>query len=425
MKAKKVVERVYNPGRLRMAWQQVRKNAGAAGIDKMTVEAFERREDELLKLTHEKLKAGTYRFKPARRVLIPKEGSNKKRKLGIPVVMDRIVSQSMNLVLEGIFDPDFTASNFGFRRGRSQHQAIRHVQGIVLEGYEWCASIDLESFFDEIPHGLILKLIRRKIADEALVTLIARALKAGVIVEGEMEKTTKGCPQGSPVSPMLSNMVLNELDQELERRGHRYCRWADDFVILLKSERAAKRVMDGIVKYLEEELKLPVNKEKSGVSEIKNVPFLGFQLLRGKIRVSNKSRIKFKDRVRELTRRNNPLSMYQNIQELNKYLQGWVAYFGIQEFKMLFRDLDGWIRSRVRSMQLKKWKNPRKFQRIMINVGFKPQEAHRVWIRMNKWQSVHRRAVRFVMNLKWFRKQGLIFLNDFTRRSLELPLFSR
>ncbi len=425
MKHKNVLERVYNPGRLRMAWQQVRKNAGVAGIDKMTVEAFELREDELLKLIHEKLKAGIYRFKPARRTLIPKEGSNKKRKLGIPVVMDRIVSQSMNLVLEGIFDPVFTASNFGFRRGKSQHQAIKHVQSIVLEGYEWGASIDLKSFFDEIPHDLILKLIRRKIADEALVTLIARALKAGVIVEGKMEKTTKGCPQGSPVSPMLSNIVLNELDQELERRGHRYCRWADDFLILLKSERAARRAMDGIVKYLEEELNLPVNKEKSGVSEIKSVPFLGFQILRGKIRVSNKSRVKFKDKIRELTRRNNPLSMHQNIQELNKYLQGWVAYFGIQEFKKLFGDLDGWIRSRLRSMQLKKWKNPRKFQRIMINSGFKPQEAHRVWVRMNKWQSVHRRAVRFVMNLKWFRRQGLVFLNDFTKRSLELSLFSR
>ena len=293
MKHKKVLERVYNPGRLRMAWQQVRKNAGAAGIDKMTVEAFERREDELLKLIHDKLKAGTYRFKPARRALIPKEGSSKKRKLGIPVVMDRIVSQSMNLVFEGIFDLAFTESNFGFRRGRSQHRAIKHVQAIVLEGYEWCASIDLKSFFDEIPHGLILKLIRRKIADERLVTLVARALKAGVIVEGRMEKTTKGCPQGSPVSPMLSNIVLNELDQELERRGHQYCRWADDFLILLKSERAAKRVMDGIVKYLEEELNLPVNKEKSGVLEIKNAPFLGFQILRGKIRVSNKSRVKF------------------------------------------------------------------------------------------------------------------------------------
>ena len=378
MKHEKVLERVYNPGRLRMAWQQVRKNAGAAGIDEMTVEEFERREDELLVLIHEKLKAGSYRFKPARRVLIAKEGTNKKRKLGIPVVMDRIVSQSLNLVFEEIFDPAFTESNFGFRRGRSQHRAIRHVQSIVGEGYGWCASIDLKSFFDEIPHGLILKLVRRKIADERLVTLIARALKAGVIVEGRMEKTTKGCPQGSPVSPMLSNMVLNELDQELERRGHRYCRWADDFLVLLKSERAAKRVMDGIVKYLEEELNLPVNKEKSGVSEVKNIPFLGFQILRGKIRVSNKARIKFKGKVRELTRRNNPLSMYQNIQELNKYLQGWVAYFGIQEFKKLFGDLDGWIRSRLRSMQLKKWKNPRKFQRIMIKVGFKPQEAHKV-----------------------------------------------
>ena len=425
MRHKKILERVYNPRRLRMAWQQVRKNAGAAGIDQMTVEEFERREDELLKLIHEKLKAGIYRFKPARRVLIPKAGSNRKRKLGIPVVMDRIVSQSMNFVFEGIFDPVFTGSNFGFRRGKSQHRAIKHVQGIVLEGYDWCASIDLKSFFDEIPHGLILKLIRRKILDEGLVTLIARALKAGVIVEGRLEKTTKGCPQGSPVSPMLSNIVLNELDQELERRGHRYCRWADDFLILVKSERAVKRVMDGIVKYLEEELNLPVNKEKSEVSQIKDIHFLGFQILRGKIRVSDKSRIKFKDRVRELTRRNNPLSMYQNIQELNKYLQGWVAYFGIQDFKMLFRDLDGWIRSRLRSMQLKKWKNPHKFQRIMIKTGFKPQEARKVWIRMNKWQSVHRRAVRFVMNLQWFRKQGLIFLNDFTKRSLELPLFSR
>ena len=425
MKHENVLERVYNPGRLRMAWQQVRKNAGAAGIDKMTVEAFEQREDGLLKLIHEKLKAGSYRFKPARRVLIPKEGSNKKRKLGIPVVMDRIVSQSMNLVFEGIFGPHFTASNFGFRRGKSQHQAIRHVQGIVVEGYEWCASIDLKSFFDEIPHGLILKLIRRKIADEGFVTLVARALKAGVIVEGKLEKTTKGCPQGSPVSPMLSNIVLNELDQELERRGHRYCRWADDFLILVRSERAAKRVMDGIVKYLEDELNLPVNREKSGVWEVKHVPFLGFQILRGKIRVSNKARLKFKDKIRELTRRNNPLSMYQIIQDLNQYLQGWVGYFGIQEFKKLFGDLDGWIRSRLRSVQLKKWKNPHKFQRIMIASGFKPQKAHKVWLRMNKWQSVHRRAVRFVMNLEWFRKQGLIFLHDFTKRSLEQSLFNR
>lgn len=419
MKYKEVLEKVYEPRRLLAAWRQIKKNAGAAGIDRMTVGEFERREDKLLQLIHEKLKAKTCRFKPARRVLIPKEGTSKKRKLGIPVVMDRIVSQSINSVFAEIFDPDFTESNFGFRRGKSQHQAIKHVQDIVGEGFEWCASIDLKSFFDEIPHGLILKLIRRKIADERLVTLIARALKAGIVVNGKYEKTTKGCPQGSPLSPMLSNIVLNEMDHELERRGHRYVRWADDFLILLKSERAAKRVMTGIVGYLERDLGLPVNVDKSEVAEIKDITFLGFQIFLGKIRVSKRARRKFKDKVRELTRRNNPLSMYQIIQELNGYLRGWVTYYRVHEFRMLFRDLDGWIRSRLRSMQLKKWKNPRKFQRIMIKSGFKSQEAHRVWLKMNRWKSVSRKEVRFVLNRKWFRQQGLIFLHDFTQLSLE------
>jgi RNA-directed DNA polymerase len=224
---------------------------------------------------------------------------------------------------------------------------------------------------------------------------------------------------------MLSNIVLNELDHELERRGHRYCRWADDFVILVKSERAAKRVMEGIVRYLEGELTLPVNKEKSEVARIKDVTFLGFQILRGKIRISDKARIKFKDKVRDLSRRNNPLSMHPIIEDLNEYLRGWFAYFKIQEFKKIFQELDGWIRSRLRSMQLKKWKKPRKFQRIMIKAGFNPQEARRVWLKMNKWQSVERTQVRFVMNLKWFKRQGLISLESFTRRPLEPILFNR
>ena len=415
MKVREVLVKVSEPGRLQMAWQQVRKNAGAAGIDQMTVEEFALREEELLALIHDKLKSGRYRFQPARRVLIPKEGtSSKMRKLGIPVVMDRIVGVSMHSVLEELFDPDFTESNFGFRWGRSQHRAIRHLQRLVKEGRDWAVAVDLKSFFDEIPHGLILKLIRRKVADEQFMTLLARLLKAGVIVDGEFEKTTKGCPQGSPLSPMLSNIVLNELDHKLEERNLGYCRWADDFVIVVRSERAAHRVMKGTIAYLEEELGLIVNREKSRVASIKEITFLGFQILRGKIRVSNKARKRFKDRVRELTRRNNPLSMYQVIQELNKYLRGWVGYFGIQEFKYLFRDLDAWIRSRLRSMQLKKWKKPKKFQRIMIKAGFDPQEAHRVWIKMNRWQSVMRRPVRFVMNLEWFKERGLVFLHDYT-----------
>lgn len=414
MKEREVLVKVYEPGRLLKAWQQVRKNAGAAGIDQMTVEEFAQRKDELLALIHDRLMSGNYRFQPAKRVLIPKEGTSGTRKLGIPVIMDRIVGTSMHNVLVTLFDPDFTESNFGFRKGRSQHQAIRHLQRFVREERDWAVAIDLKAFFDEIPHGLILKLIRRKVADEQFVTLLARLLKAGVIVNGEFEKTSKGCPQGSPLSPILSNIVLNELDHKLEERNLGYCRWADDFVIAVRSERAAERVMKKTIAYLEEELGLIVNTEKSRIAPIKDITFLGFQILAGKIRVSNKARVRFKRRVRELTHRNNPLSMYQVIQELNKYLRGWVAYYGIHEFKYLFRNLDGWIRSRLRSTQLKKWKKPRKFQRIMIKAGFAPKEAHRVWIRMDRWQSVTRRQVRFVMNLEWFRERGLVFLHDFT-----------
>jgi len=229
-KVQDVLVKVYDPGRLQRAWQQVRKNAGAAGIDQMTVAEFAQREDELLALIHDKLKSGSYRFQPARRVEIPKPGTSKKRKLGIPVVMDRIVGTSMHSVLEEIFDADFTASNFGFRAGRSQHQAIRQLQRLVQEGRDWAVAVDLQAFFDEIPHGLILQLMRRKVADEQFVTLLARLLKAGVVVAGVFEKTTRGCPQGSPLSPILSNLVLNELDHKLEERNLGYCRWADDCV---------------------------------------------------------------------------------------------------------------------------------------------------------------------------------------------------
>jgi len=202
-KHENVLERVYEPRRLLEAWQQVKTNAGAAGIDRMSVKDFEERKGELMPMIRNKLMQGTYRCKPARRVEIPKEGSSKTRRLGIPVITDRIVSTSIQRVFEQIFEQDFTSSNYGFRRGRSQHQAIAYVKKKVEEGYSWCASIDLKGFFDEIPHDLILKLIRRKIADERIVTLVARALKAGVVVKGVFEKTTKGCPQGSPLSPML------------------------------------------------------------------------------------------------------------------------------------------------------------------------------------------------------------------------------
>lgn len=420
IRKEKVMERVYDVQRLHLAWHQVRTNAGAAGVDKMTVASFGERAQEYLSLIQEKLKAGHYRFQPARRVMIPKPGTSKERPLGIPTVMDRVVSQSMNLVLEEIFDRDFTPSNFGFRRGKSQHQAIEHVRRLVVEGHEWCASIDLADFFGEISHRLIFHLVRQQVKDERFITLIARALKAGVIIDGKFHKTDKGVPQGSPVSPILSNIALNELDQELERRGHRYCRWADDFVILLKSERAAKRAMEVITRFVETELGLPVNKDKSEVAKTTRVGFVGFQVYTGKIRISTKAKRRFKDRVRELTRRNNPLSMYQAIQDLNKYIRGWGNYYRRQEFASVFNKLDEFIRQRLRSMQLKKWKKPRKFQWAMRQAGYTAQQANRTWMAMNKWRSIKRPEVRYVMNLQWFRKLGLLFLDSLTERNLEL-----
>ena len=421
-KIQQVLERVYDSGRLRRAWEQIRKNAGAAGIDGMTIWQFESRQQELLGLAREKLEAGTYRFKPVRRRLIRKEGSRKQRKLGIPTVMDRVVGQAMHLTLVEIFDGSFSHSNFGFRVGKSQQAAIRHVKVAVEEEYTWCASIDLQDFFDEIPHGLILKLLRRRMRDERFITMIARALKAGVIVDGVRQKTTKGCPQGSPLSPTLSNIVLNELDQELERRGHRFCRWADDFVILKRSEKAARRVLESTTRYLEEELQLVVNQEKSYVARIGRVEFLGYQLTGGKIGVSRKAQKKFKRQVRQLTKRNNPLSMHQIIRDLNEYVEGWLGYYRIQEFAKVFEKLDRYIRNRLRAMQLKKWKKPKKFQRMMRRAGFTRMIAGKTWVKMNRWRSVDRREVLILCDLAWFRRQRLIFLDDYTNRNLELEL---
>jgi len=414
-KEQNVLERVYEPGRLLEAWRQVKGNAGAAGVDQMTVEEFEKRKEQLFPLIYKNLKAGSYRFKPARRKEIPKRGSSgKTRKLGIPVVMDRIVAQSIHTVFQEIFDPNFTESNYGFRSGKSQHQAIGHVQEQVKSGYRWCASVDLKSYFDEIPHDLILRLIRRAIADEQLVTLVARALKAGVMVEGRFEKTLKGAPQGSPLSPMLSNIVLNELDHELERRGLHYARWADDFVILVKSERSARRVMRNTIRYLEEELGLPVNREKSTVALIKEVTFLGFRVVRSKISISPESFARFKERVKEMTHRNNPKSMEQIVAELNLFLRGWGNYFRVQEYRTVFPKMDQWIRQRLRSMQLAKWKKPKRFQRAMMNAGVPQTVAQKTWVAMRSWSSAYRGEVQRVLNLGWFRNLGLIFLSDYS-----------
>ena len=235
-------------------------------------------------------------------------------------------------------------------------------------------------------------------------------------------KSEKGCPQGSPLSPMLSNIVLNELDQELEARGHRYARWADDFLVFVKTERAALRVRDSLYRYLESELHLPVNREKSKVLPSDKVVFLGFRILSKRIGISMEARHRFRKRVREMTKRNNPYSMYQVVTKLNGYLRGWLSYFSVQEFKRPLEELDMFIRSRLRSMQLKKWKKPGKFQRMLIRSGFPTQEARNTWVHMRKWKSTQRTHVKYLLNINWFRRLGLIRLADSNPTNLEFQL---
>lgn len=409
MKQTNVMEKVYEKRRLLEAWQQVKRNDGVAGIDNMTVKEFEERRRELLPIIRNKLIDGTYKFKPTKRIHILKEGG-KVRNISIPTVMDRIVAQSVNTVLTELYETEYSRSSFGFRKGKSQREAIEYSRKIVNSGKRWAVSIDLKSFFDEIPHELIFKLIRRKVSDERFVTLIARGLKSGVRIEGKLEKTSKGIGQGSPSSPTISNIVLTELDREIERRGLQHCRWADDFVIFLSSERAGHRVMKGITGYLEEKLELPVNKEKSIVAKVKEISFLGFRIVRKKIQVAPKALKKCMERIRELTVRNNPVSMRRIIVELNEFLRGWINYFQIQGFKGVLEKLDQLVRNRLRAMQLKKWKKPKKFQRMLIKAGWESEVAKQVWIKMDRWQSVKRMEVTFLLNLKWFRKMGLIFL---------------
>ena len=421
-KYKEVLKRVYNRERLNRAWQQVKKNAGAAGIDKMTVGKFEENAERNLATAARKLKAGKYQFKPLKEVLIPKEGGT--RKLGIPVVMDRVVSQSMNMVMMEIYEPEFKNSSYGYRPGKSQHEAIGKMKEHIKEGREWVVEVDLKNFFDEIPHPLILKRVREKVEDDQMITLIARAIKSGRIKEGRYEKSQKGVPQGSPISPILSNIVLHELDQELENRGHRHCRWADDFLIYMRSERAGKRVKESITKYLRK-MGLEVNEDKSGVTRAEEAKFLGFQIQNGQIRISPKAKKKFKRNIREMTKRNNPLSMKKIVEDLNVYLKGWVGYFTVEETQTTMGNLDGWIRRRLRSMQLKKWKKPKKFQAKMRKAGYSVYYSEKTWLKMDVWRSSRNPKVHRVLPVKWFRKLKLVFLDDYRNRDLELPFDSQ
>jgi RNA-directed DNA polymerase len=356
--SEQLMEGICERENCKQAWARVKANKGSAGIDEMTVEKLPVYLKQHWPEVREQLLGGTYKPNPVKRVEIPKPDGGM-RKLGIPTVLDRLIQQMVLQVLQRGWDPTFSEHSYGFRPGRSAHQAVAQAQRYIAEGYGWVVDLDLEKFFDGVNHDRLMARLASRISDKRVLKLIRRFLQAGVMENGLVSPSEEGTPQGGPLSPLLSNIVLDELDRELERRGLRYVRYADDCNIYVRSQRAGERVMEGITRYLTTKLKLKVNQAKSAVARPKDRKFLGFSFTGGKEprrRIAPKAIVRFKERIRELTRRTRGISMEQRAKELSAYLRGWRGYFGFCQTPSVLHSLDQWLRRRLRSALWKQWK---------------------------------------------------------------------
>ncbi len=396
---------------LRRAFKQVKKNKGSAGIDAVSIEEFKEwypnNESQLI----DSLLKGTYQPLPVKGVEIDKPDGGK-RQLGIPTVQDRFIQQAIYQVLNQIFDSTFSENSYGFREGRSAHQALSQARIYVADGHTIVVDIDLEKFFDKVNHDRLMYNLSEKIQDKILLKLIRKYLQSGILLGGLVSQRTEGTPQGSPLSPLLSNIVLDELDKELEKRGHKFCRYADDCNIYVKTQIAGERVMQSITNYIENHLKLKVNPKKSKVAVCHECKFLGYRLLKGGILgVSPKNIKRLKDKIREITHRNRGVNLATIIQELNNSLRGWLNYFHHAKMSELVKDLDQWIRRKLRCFRLKQCKKPFAIKEFLRKLGVSTWQAWLIalsgkgWWRLSNTPQVHQ-----AMNLEWFNKQGLFNL---------------
>lgn len=363
-----LMERVLESANVKRAWKLVRRNHGAPGVDGMTIEEFPAYARLHWQDIRRAIEEGRYRPSLVRRVEIPKPNGGV-RLLGIAAVIDRVIQQAIAQVLTPIFDPGFSESSFGFRPGRSAHQAVRKAREYIDQGYNVAVEVDLKKFFDEVNHDVLMHRVAMKVRDKRILRLIGVYLRAGVLVNKVIEPTTKGVPQGGNLSPLLSNVVLDDLDRELEQRGHKFTRYCDDFVIFVKSPRAGERVKQSISKFLEKKLKLKVNQDKSGVGTAKKCAFLGFTFPGRIIRWVDKAFDVFKQELRRLTGRNVGISLKERIKRLNCYIRGWMNYFGISKYWKPIEHIDQWLRRRLRMCLWKQWRRVKTKVRELTKLG--------------------------------------------------------
>ncbi|WP_079524517.1 group II intron reverse transcriptase/maturase [Solibacillus isronensis] len=352
------------------AIKRVEANKGSHGVDMMPVETLRPHILENWEVIKSQILNGTYEPQPVRRVEIPKPDGGV-RLLGIPTVTDRLIQQAISQILSKQYDSTFSDYSYGFRPKRSAHDAIRKAKGYIKEGYRWVVDMDLEKFFDKVNHDRLMAVLARKIQDKSLLKLIRKYLQAGVMVNGVVVNTDEGTPQGGPLSPLLSNIVLDELDKELESRGHKFVRYADDCNIYVKTKRAGERTMASVLRFIEGKLRLKVNKKKSAVDRPWNRKFLGFSFTNHKepkVRIAKTSLERMKKRIREITSRKKPYSMEDRIEKLNQYLIGWCGYFALADTLSIFKLLDSWIKRRLRMCLWKNWKKPRTRIRNLIRL---------------------------------------------------------
>jgi RNA-directed DNA polymerase len=405
-----LMEEVCERENLKKAYKRVKSNKGSPGIDGMTVDEFGDYLKEHWPTHREQLLTGSYKPKPVRRVEIPKAGGGM-RKLGIPTVLDRFIQQAVMQVLQERWDKTFSEQSFGFRPGRSAHQAVAKAQEYVAQGNHVVVDMDLERFFDRVNHDILMDRIAKRVADKRCLRLIRAFLTAGVMENGLVSSTDEGTPQGGPLSPLLSNIMLDDLDKELERRGHRFVRYADDANIYVGSKRAGHRVMESITHFITKRLKLKVNGEKSAVAKVGERGFLGFSFLilkEPRRRIAPKALRRFKERVRELTRRTRSINIGQMVKHLSTYLTGWRGYFAYCELPSMLRDLDSWVRRRLRCVVWKQWKQSRtRFMELRRRDVNKDLAAKTAGSARGPWNLSRSPALSFALPNVYFNSLGL------------------